>query len=208
MPSRIWPWVKPEGQFHLALAWLLFPCLWKRAVLVASGERPGPAGRAEGFIGEVQAPRATPPYISTCARPFLSPPSSPAVNGALSVGGDCWERFSPLALVTAHKNMQGICHGSPSRSCRTRESSLCSPSCSGTSDLHVWDGAGVCGAARVLPWGWRHRARPWAKRSPLSYPSVGQAVLGAARTQQKDGQSLMPHSAPRASRALALCCLS
>lgn len=55
--------------------------------------------------------------------------------------------LSPVALVTAHKNIPGICHSSPSH----HESSLCSWSHSSTSDQHVW--ARGCRAAWGLLWG-------------------------------------------------------
>lgn len=200
--SRIWPWVKLR--FHLALLWLLVPCPWKRAALAALGTAwPCWVGRG-GYRRGASTPCNTPLHLNMCTAFPLT---------ALQPGCE-WSAFSgrrllgallpPLALVTAHRNTQGICQGSPSRSFRTRESSLCSPRAPRAPPTRT-SGMGL-GAAGLLgcccgDGGSEPGPGQCVPRCPNSAPS-------AARTQQKDRQSLMPHSTPRASRALALCCLS
>lgn len=69
--SRIWPWVKLR--FHLALLWLLVPCPWKRAALVASGTAwPCWVGRG-GYRRGASPPCNAPLHLNMCtAFPFAA----------------------------------------------------------------------------------------------------------------------------------------
>lgn len=200
--SRIWPWVKLR--FHLALLWLLVPCPWKRAALAALGTAwPCWVGRG-GYRRGASAPCNTPLHLNMCTAFPLT---------ALQPGCE-WSAFSGRRLLGAllpplhwlqpietRKEFARAVPRAPSepvkaafvppqapRAPPTRTSGM-GLGAAGLLGCCCWDGGSEPGPGQCVP------------RCPNSAPS-------AARTQQKDRQSLMPHSTPRASRALALCCLS
>lgn len=149
--SRIWPWVKLR--FHLALLWLLVPCPWKRAQDLRGTAWPCWVGRG-GYRRGASAPCNTPLHMCTA---FPLAAFQPGCEWSAFSGRRLLGALLPplhwLQPIETRKEFARAVPRAPSEP--VKAAFVPPPSSSGTSNPHVWDGAGGCGAARVLLWGWR-----------------------------------------------------